>query len=153
MVPGPSPVSAPRELPWEHSVVPLELTQSAPDGAATPIATAASTAATAIRTADSANRPRTLTFPTVASSESGDQYDRHVRWSKIPVPAHIVHEAAQNTAVVVAWLVVGFIMTAAGGLLASRAKTSRRVSVGMALTALGVVVLAAGVWYHQTMPR
>lgn len=76
-----------------------------------------------------------------------------MRWSKIPVPAHLVHEAMQNTVVVVAWLAVGFIMTAAGGLLASRAKTSGRVTAGMALTGLGVVVLAAGVWYHQSMPR
>lgn len=58
-----------------------------------------------------------------------------------------------NTVLVITWLAVGFIMTAAGGLLASRAKTSGRVTTGMALTGLGVVVLSAGVWYHQSMPK
>lgn len=59
----------------------------------------------------------------------------------------------QNTVTVIVWLASGCIVTALGGLIASRAKSSRQVSAGMALTAAGVIVLAAAIWYHTSMPR
>ncbi|MGV0993285.1 MAG: hypothetical protein ACOYB7_13650 [Mycobacterium sp.] len=75
-----------------------------------------------------------------------------MHWSRFPNPEHLVHDTVQGTVTVIVWLATGVIMTAIGGLTASRAKSSRRVSAGMALTLGGVIVLAAGVWFHKSMP-
>ena len=57
----------------------------------------------------------------------------------------------QGTVTVIVWVTIGFVLTAIGGLMASRATSSRRVVAGMALTLAGVVVLVAGIWYHKSM--
>lgn len=57
----------------------------------------------------------------------------------------------QDTAAIIAWLVVGFALTAVGGRMAGRAKGGRRRSAGIVLTVAGVIVIAIGVWHHQSM--
>ena len=77
-----------------------------------------------------------------------------MRWTRLPViPAHLVHQAMGNTVTVVTWLLVGFLITAVGGWTAFRATTGRRVSAGMAVTLAGVIVSAAGIWNHTSMPN
>lgn len=128
----------------------MELTQSARDGGA---ASTDAPAATTIVAARSAYRRRPVIPLRLASIESGDQYDSRVRWSRLAnLPSHLVHHTMEDTVTVVAWLLVGFITVALGGWTASRATTRRRVSVGMALTLAGVIVCAAGIWFHKSMP-
>lgn len=57
-----------------------------------------------------------------------------------------------DTVSVLAWLLLGFLITGIGGWTAARATTRRRVSAGMAMTLAGVIVFAAGILYHRSMP-
>ena len=67
------------------------------------------------------------------------------------MPVHLVHNAMQDTSTIIAWLVVGFVLTAVGGRMAGRADVGRRRIAGTVLTIAGVIFIAAGVWYHQSM--
>jgi len=130
--------------------VPLELTQSARDGGAVPMAVPATATITDAR---SAYRRPGITLLRLTRIESCDQYDSCVPGSRLPhLPTHLVHDTLEGTVAVIVWLLVGFILTALGGWTASRATTSRRVSIGMALTLAVVIVCATGIWYHTSMP-
>lgn len=69
------------------------------------------------------------------------------------LPQHLVHHAVHDTVTISGWLLVGFIVTGIGGWTASHATTGRRVSAGMVLTLTGVIVFAAGIWYHRSVPN
>lgn len=69
------------------------------------------------------------------------------------LPQHLVHHAMHDTVTIICWLLLGSLVTAAGGWTAYHATNGRRVSAGMALTVAGVIVFAAAVWYHRSVPN
>lgn len=74
------------------------------------------------------------------------------RLSTPHLPAHLVHPTAGVTLTVLAWILIGGIITAVGGLTASRAHGNKgRVALGMALAIAGVAVVGSAVVYHNSL--
>ncbi len=76
------------------------------------------------------------------------------RLSVTGIPQHLVHSSLTDTAVVLAWSLLGVVLTALGGLTATRANGKRaRLFVGMALTLAGVAVVGSAVFYHNSLSQ
>lgn len=76
------------------------------------------------------------------------------RISLTEFPRHLIHPSLGETALILAWSLLGVVMTALGGLTAARADDNRaRLIVGMALTLAGVAAVGSAVLYHNSLSQ